>query len=361
MTWERRAARLREELAAALEQAGLLPDPAWREAFARVPRHVFVPAYHEQPSGRLVTRADPAWLPAVYSDQALVTARGVAGQPVSASTQPSLMAGMLHALDVSPSSTVLEIGTGTGYNAALLAHRLGDRRVTTMDLSPALTAAARARLALAGYRPRVITGDGARAWPPGAPYDRVIATCAVPAVPPPWLAQLAPRGVVVAPLGLAVVRLARTGERTGRGRFTGPAYFMPLRPPAGGAAPWQEPRLPVRAPRWTDLGPADLADLADPAFRFLACLTEPGLAWADQVSVGAPDGSTARLNADGTVIETGPSRLWAALEAAHRDFLAVGRPGIERFGLSVGGADGREQRVWLDDVDGPSWPLSPFR
>ncbi|MCZ9339668.1 methyltransferase domain-containing protein, partial [Streptomyces sp. TRM76130] len=102
----------------------------------------------------------------------------------SSSSQPSLMALMLAELRVADGDRVLEIGAGTGYNAALLCHRLGDDGlVTTVDLDPEITDSARRHLDAAGYHPAVVTGDGARGVPGRAPYDRIIATCALPAVP----------------------------------------------------------------------------------------------------------------------------------------------------------------------------------
>jgi protein-L-isoaspartate(D-aspartate) O-methyltransferase len=362
---DRRAARLRRDLVAALDQAGMFPDPALRAAFAEVPRHVFVPAYHDF-AGPLLRRDDPdpavreRWLAGVHADQALVTRTGEGGEPISSSSQPSLMAGMLHDLDLADDSTVLEIGTGTGYNAALLSHRLGDSRVTSIDVSPELTGTARARLARIGHRPRLVTGDGALGWPPAAPYDRVIATCRVDAVPPAWLAQLTPDGVILAPLGAGLVRVERTGERSGRGRFTGPAYFMPLRPAAA-----RPPAPPAGRHGAASRRPTALtaAEATDPAFRFLVSLIEPTLTETEDdeaagtLGLRAADGSTARMHGDGTVTEAGPRRVWTRLEAAHRVFAEAGRPWMDRFGIDLGGPGGRDQRLWLDDPDGPSWRL----
>src|SRR5262249_60681651 len=86
---------------------------------------------------------------------------------------------------------------GTGYNAALLAARLGDTQVFSVELRPDLTEAARQRLADTGYHPTLVTRDGAEGLAEHAPYDRIIATCAVPAVPPAWLAQTAPDGLIL--------------------------------------------------------------------------------------------------------------------------------------------------------------------
>jgi len=93
---------------------------------------------------------------------------------------------------------VLEIGTGTGYNAALFAHRLGPDAVTTIDLDRELTEVARAHLDAYGTPAAravaVVTGDGALGCPQRAPYDRLIATCELPQIPGAWLAQVRPGG-----------------------------------------------------------------------------------------------------------------------------------------------------------------------
>ncbi|HWR47240.1 MAG TPA: methyltransferase domain-containing protein [Pseudonocardiaceae bacterium] len=126
----------------------------------------------------------------VYSDTTLITAvadyaeRGVR-IPVSSSSKPDLMVRMLEELDVTDGDRVLEIGTGTGYNAALLSHRLGSQNVFSLDVDPALIAAARPRLTRLGYHPTLAAVDGAAGLAGHAPYARIIATCSVPAIPPP--------------------------------------------------------------------------------------------------------------------------------------------------------------------------------
>ncbi|CAM5424665.1 Protein-L-isoaspartate O-methyltransferase OS=Streptomyces violarus OX=67380 GN=FHS41_003687 PE=3 SV=1 [Streptomyces violarus] len=217
-------------------------DPAWQEAFAAVPRHLFVPYYYVGVAGGYERRwgesPDPQarerWLRGAYEDTPLAT-RLRDGELLSSSSQPSLMADMLAALRVEDGHTVLEIGAGTGYNAALLAHRLGDDKVTTVDLDPEITESARRHLAAAGYHPVVVTGDGARGVPERAPFDRIIATCALSTVPRAWLAQSRPGGRILLPLatGLVVLTVRDAGHAEGRFLHT-PAYFVPLR---GGSRP----------------------------------------------------------------------------------------------------------------------------
>jgi protein-L-isoaspartate(D-aspartate) O-methyltransferase len=106
---------------------------------------------------------------------------------------------MLAVLDAQPGMQVCEIGTGTGYHAALLAHRLGIRNVTSIEIDPAFAEQARRVLTATGYPVTVIAGNGAEGYPPRAPYDRMISTTAVPQAPYAWVAQTCPGGKIVTP------------------------------------------------------------------------------------------------------------------------------------------------------------------
>ncbi|NBM15573.1 methyltransferase domain-containing protein [Streptomyces sp. GC420] len=317
------ATRARAALVRRLVADGALRDPVWRAAFAEVPRHLFVPSYYvATPRGyerRWGEDPDPArwerWLEGVYADEPLLT-RLRDGEQIVTSSQPSLMTRMLEALEARDGQKVLEIGAGTGYNAALLCHRLGERRVTTVDLDPAITESAGSHLAAAGYRPAVVTGDGVLGVPSRAPYDRIVATCAVPSVPPAWLAQCRPGGFVLAPLSTGVLglRVGDAGHAEGRFLRT-PAYFMPLRGGDGGGQGATPPPPAGLRGRQAD----------GEALRFLLTLT-----------AGRLDPSEA-------------TELW----------LREGRPGRARFGVTVSGA---EQWAWLDDPGGLyAWPLGAGR
>lgn len=220
------AASARTALVREIDASGAwAADPVWREAFEAVPRHLFVPYYYVGVRGGYERRwgesSDPrareTWVRGAYADAPLAT-RLRDGELVSSSSQPSLMAMMLVALRVRDGDRVLEIGAGTGYNAALLAHRLGDDRVTTVDLEPEITEAARRHLAAAGYHPAVVTGDGARGVPERAPFDRIIATCTLASVPVGWLAQCRPGARILGPLatGLIALTVRDTGHAEGR-------------------------------------------------------------------------------------------------------------------------------------------------
>ncbi|MEU1819688.1 methyltransferase domain-containing protein [Streptomyces roseifaciens] len=361
---DQEAAQLRAKLAQTLVDAGDLTDPAWRDAFEKIPRHTCVPYFYDH-TGRKITGDDPEtreqWLTTVHENRPLVTHR-TDGAATSSSSQPSIMATMLEALQVKDGMRVLELGAGTGYNAALLAHRLGDDNVVTIDVSPGITGPARERLAATGHHPLVVTGDGSFGWPDKAPYDRIMATCRLRTIPPALVRQLAEGGFILAPLANALARIHRTGERTAEGAFLpGGAFFMPLRRGLGDGQPTRRPALPDAAGRPTLL-PADA--IANNDFRFLLSIAAPDLTWQydlddDRRPTGArvwtPDGSIAGLKADGTTTEAGPRHLWAALEEQYETFLSAGEPGPDRYGVTI---NEEAQRVWLDAPDGRSWDLT---
>ncbi|KOT96835.1 hypothetical protein ADK70_09125 [Streptomyces rimosus subsp. pseudoverticillatus] len=361
---DQEAARLRVKLVQALVDAGDLTDPAWRDAFESVPRHTCVPYFYDH-TGRTIAADDPEtrhqWLRAVHENRQLVTHR-TDGSATSSSSMPSLMARMLEALQVTNGMHVLEVGTGTGYNAALLAHRLGDASVVTIDVSSDITGPARERLAAAGHRPLVLTGDGAFGWPDKAPYDRIMVTCRLRTVPLELVRQVPLDGFILAPLGNALARIRRVGALVAQGWFLpGGAFFMPLRRGAVDGQPTRRPALPDAVGRPTRL---PVAAIADNDFRFLVSIAVPGLTWQYDLDderkptgarVWAPDGSIAQLKADGTVAEAGPRNLWSALEGAYDTFLGAGAPGPERYGAVITEAT---QRVWLDTPGGPSWDLT---
>lgn len=207
-----------DELVERLRRRGGIGEPVLA-AFSAVPRHVFLPGVP---------------LERVYDDEAIVTKRDGKGVPTSSSSQPAIMAIMLEQLGLAPGMRVLEIGAGTGYNAALLAHLVGPGgEVVSVDLDADLVEAAAAHLSAAGFHDVcVVCGDGAAGYAAGAPYDRLIATVGVWDLAPAWLEQLAPGGRLVVPLDLRGVQVSVAMERAGghwRSTSVVPCGFMRMR------------------------------------------------------------------------------------------------------------------------------------
>lgn len=192
-------------------------DPRLLEAFRRVPRHRFVP---------LDSR------PQAYRDGPLPIG---AGQTIS---QPYIVALMTDLLRLDGTQRVLEIGTGSGYQAAILGELA--RSVHTVERLPELAERAAALLRELGYTNiHVHTGDGSLGWPEAAPYDGILVTAAAPRAPDPLLEQLAPGGRLVAPVGGRAGQELQIWTRTPCGlemESEIPVAFVPLRGKEG----WRE-------------------------------------------------------------------------------------------------------------------------
>jgi protein-L-isoaspartate(D-aspartate) O-methyltransferase len=199
LSWQDRLSTLVDLLVA----QGSIERPEVEAAFRAVPRHLFLPSHA---------------LEAVYADDSIST-KLEGGQVVSSSSRPSLMARMLEQLAPRPGQRVLEIGTGTGYNAALLAHLVGPEGwVTSVEIDQDLADSARANLERAGVRNvTVLCRDGGEGCPEGAPYDRVLLTVGSWDVSPAWSEQLAGDGRLVLPLSLAGPQTSIAFERDGAG------------------------------------------------------------------------------------------------------------------------------------------------
>lgn len=378
--WQARAERLADKLTA----DGDLHSAEWRAAVCAIPRHQLVPRYYEQQGEmyRLITpdddRSRHAWLDLVYSDTTLITA--IASHPsghqvpVSSSTKPDLMVRMLESLDVRDGHKVLEIGTGTGYNAALLAYRLGDGNVFSVDLRTELVDDARTRLSAIGYHPVLRQVDGSGGLPDHAPYDRIIATCSVATIPTEWIEQTAPGGLILVDVegqfsAGNLVALRRGAEPVAEGMFLDwYGRFMPLRHEAANVgAVWPAVDRAQGQERATAVDPVEL----DGEFRFLAQFRLPaGTRHTLTVDDGTPT-ATCLTNRDGSwcsvhrmadspgryrVLHAGLRDLWADVEQAHEEWVAIGAPAWHRFGLT---ATPTTQRVWLDDpASAHTWNLS---
>ncbi|GAA4689462.1 methyltransferase domain-containing protein [Streptomyces chumphonensis] len=358
----------RVRLVRSMDQGGVVLSSRLAEAFLNTPRHPFVPVFYRREADTFVawrsTDGDAsAWLSQVYADDSLITevdglhaedagSGAVTGAPTSSSTAPGLMADMLDALDVREGTRVLEVGTGTGYNAALLCHLAGAENVTTVDHSAALASMARGRLDALGLRPDVVCEDGEKGLPSRAPFDRIIATCSVRRVPPAWFDQCATGGIMVVPLkgtlaGGMLARLKKLPDGTAAGHILHtPAAFMPLLSGAQSPPGIPEPTGGERRESilsgsvlddWTfsffaqlHMGPSTVREfsreqdgthvttLFDGRDRSLARVTD------------TPDGPGAQVQV------SGPRDLWAPVERAHATWLALNRPRREWFTITAG-------------------------
>lgn len=180
---------LNQALVDELKSMGCIQTPRVEAAFQAVLRHRFIP---ETP------------LEEVYSNRVILTKQDQNGQWISSSSQPAIMAIMLEQLDLEPGQKVLEIGAGTGYNAALMAHIVGETgQVVTIDIDDDLVEAAQAHLLSAGLdHVQVICADGGYGYKDVAPFDRIILTVGASEIAPAWWEQLKPKGRIVLPLML---------------------------------------------------------------------------------------------------------------------------------------------------------------
>jgi protein-L-isoaspartate O-methyltransferase len=344
-----------------LDSAGDLPA-GFGPLLHKVPRELFVPhqiwAQLDGPYQAIDRDDDPElWLRTVYSDTPLVTQFDdgattwpqVGERPTCSGSAPSVLGAMLAAAQLQPGHAVLEIGTGTGFTAALLAESVAPGgRVSSVEVDSTVMAMANEHLWQSGYRMvRTVVGDGALGDPGAAPFDRVIATASVQAghLPYAWVEQTRPGGLIVAPMRtalssgpLVVFRVNTDGTATGRAHPMG-VGFMELRaqrtPSSGNhPLPWQDsaevsdteidPVTVLSDPhsRWalalalpscrydiqdsTNERPFSLVWLRDPLSRSWATLTPSGTRW--------------------TVHQDGPRRLWDELAAGYRYWTTHGRP-----------------------------------
>lgn len=364
-------------LAARLAASGALRAPRWIRAFETVPRHHFVPQVFVDPAHtgawELVdgTQAGQRerWLSLVYRDNALVTQLTERGVFLSSSSQPSLMARMLEALDFKGAERVLEVGTGTGYNAALLCAGLGSAPVTSIDIDAGLIDAARGRLRELGYAPVLAVADGTDGYQDGAPYDRIVATCSLPQVPAAWIEQAAPGAIILVNLhrelgGGALALLEVSGEQASGHFASFFGGFMPTRTIA--AVPMSDAFGLVDAHLGEpgEIRPTTVpaSALSDDSFDMLAALLLPGVHRIGLLPPGQPgqawlvadDGSWA-CQQDQDVRQGGPRRLWDQLEALHREWSARGRPARHEIGLTVTASG--EHRIWTGPGHKADWPI----
>jgi protein-L-isoaspartate(D-aspartate) O-methyltransferase len=340
------ATQLRNSMAGRLRGWGgeAIPSPV-EAAMRSVPREVFLPG---------TPLAD------AYGSGPVVTHRDQHGVATSSASAPGIVAAMLAQLDVQPGHRILEIGAGTGYNAALLAHLTGPAgRITTVELDPGIVAGAARALASAGYgHVSVIAGDGEHGHAPDAPYDRIIVTAGAWELPAAWAGQLAPGGLLVVPLRMrGLTRSIAFGYHAGtwRSRSMHECGFMPIR----GAGAVAEHNIPLG-----DTGITiriDDAQHADADALQHALSTGPAQAWTGiEVTVtgeldfwiAGTSGFFRLLAGDSAVERSGiipPAFNWGAMGLLAGDSFAYltrrpGRPGYSELGACGYGPE-REQLV----------------
>lgn len=364
---------------------GDLADDSWRAVLHAVPRHLFAPpvawaAPFGGPRHKIDVREDPAgWWQAVYDPGAAILTRFGDDEPrapVSSLSAPNIVLPFLELLHPIGGQRTLDVGTGTGWTAALLSERVGAHNVVSVEIDEQVARQAAANLEALGVRPTLITGDAVTCLPEQEMFDLVHVTCGVTELPYAWVRQTRPGGALVFPwmpdfsYGYRV-RLDVLPDGVATGRLAGAAGFMMLRSQQGhrttpmgewvaavkdaaASTTRLDPRLLWHTPgggleaAMSALVPGVRADLVyDPeptgeATLWLLEATGPGGSWASVDYVPGED--------EFAVEQAGDRRLWDEAEAAYFQWIRWGRPDLERFGLTVT-PDG--QQVWLDDPGNP--------
>ena len=356
--WERHAAWLSRQVTE--------PGSRWRPLVAAAPRHEFVPRWWSRQGDGWTLEDGPAkpaadWLGGVYRDTSLVTQVDTLhadhaseqdrpqGRPTSSGTMPGLVVSMYRHAMIGDEMDVLDVGTGSGYGAALLAARLGDARVTTVDIDPYLVKAAEERIATTGLRPRVAVADATGPLP--GDYDRIVSMTSVAPVPASWLAALRPGGRLVTTLtGTGLIITANKtpdGGAKGQTQFDR-AGFMEAR-----TGPGYPPQVLQSIPGALDGDIGDITTGRYPvvntswAWELFSMLgvTVPGIehhfesgpdgkrtAW-----LAHPDGSWARATATGDeppeVRQGGPQRLWDTADDIRHTWLTDGN--LPAYGAAI--------------------------
>ncbi|MFM9445111.1 methyltransferase domain-containing protein [Streptomyces acidiscabies] len=383
ITGHGQARALADDLAA----TGRLPE-SWRASYDAVPRHAFVPdvawAVPDGPApGYAIDRDEDRarWWNTVYSDASIITQiddgagdlRTGKGTPSCSCSAPGIVFTTLTALDIHDDHRVLEVGTGTGWTASLLSHRVREQNVVSIEVDERVAAQAEKNITAAGFSPCLVVGDGADGWPDGGPYDRVHVTCGVDRLPYAWVEQTRPGGVIVAPWSPnygngQLARLVVDADGRAVGRFPAFASYMMLRSQRR-TAMWVphhaddanetgtrlDPRAVARDSYAADLVVGALAPgvariptpSTDGSGTFSLLLVEPGLDGGSWAAADYVPGET-----EYRVTWYGDRNLWEEVSDAYLRWVSWGQPDRERFGMTV---TPEGQHLWLDH---PRHPLT---
>ncbi|MFK0142627.1 methyltransferase domain-containing protein [Streptomyces murinus] len=364
-----------------MEASGCWPEasPWIRPAMVdKVPRHQYAPdllwVWDGSSWASVERTTDPeGWTSAVYGGPYESTVTQITdGLPTSSLSCGSVVADMLDSLKLRSGDRVLELGTGLGWNAALLAERAGPDCVVSVEVDPQLAADAQTRLHTAGLSVEVHTSDGAAGWPAGAPYDRLIATYAVESVPWAWVEQTRPGGRIVTPwgrLGHVALTVADDGQ-SASGWVQGLATFMPARGTDQGLEWSQIPH--DGQDDSSNRFPCPVRELADGNLLFALRVLSPDI----RITVSANDDATAwlhdgraswavitadREDSPGTAVQGGPRLLADEIVRGWERWTSAGRPSLYDFGMT---RTAEVQYIWYEDAEGvrQRWePTAPVR
>ena len=332
-------------------------------AFRTVPRHRLVETFYHwtaksqdsTPIHHDPEHSVPGHLELIYSNTALGT-RFVDGMPASSTSQPSLVAEMLELLELAPGIRVLEVGAGTGYNAALMAEIVGEQSlITTVDIQQDVVEQTRRLLAQSGYGEiEVLHGDGFDGTPARAPFDRIVATVGCPDLSPRWSEQLAASGFMLIPLEHAAIHplvQAKVGTAGLHGLVVGWSGFMPMQGTIGQQDLWPRgfiipggDRGPAKdqiqeEPGFPELGTGERLGGSDRTrdetdFHFFLAISDPRACWGGS-GIGLSEGTNGwAAGGDGKLRWMSNRSLAEELTAYYHEWQSRGRPGIRDYRLS---------------------------
>jgi protein-L-isoaspartate(D-aspartate) O-methyltransferase len=351
----------RTHLVATLREQDVIRSEQVAQAFLTTRREAFVPFFFEQEGFSWIRRTpdtynESAWIDAIYRDEPLITLVDEHNWPVSSSSAPTVMAMMLEALEIEPGMRVLEIGTGSGYNAALLAQLVGDAAlVVSIDIEESLARSAEQALHELVGAVAIHVGDGRLGVSDHAPYHRIIATASAPGIPRAWYDQLAAGGRLVMDLqgsldksGFLIINKAADDRAEG---YFDPRYlhFMPLRP--GESLATRPVARLLRQPTTRDItveeNETTATIFADRAFHWFLQWDAPGISLAKSTVVqgsraGQPfitmiDGAKETIiqlflrNGKWSGYQRGGHGLWETVEQTYSEWDSLGRPGQDAY------------------------------